>query len=276
MAPTKSPAFRLYASDFLTGTATMSLQEVGAYIRLLCFQWDAGGVPEDASERARIMGCSKAQERELWKRVARKFAHIDGVYVNERMEVERKKQAERREQLSENGKQGGRPSKANGKLEESNSFSETKANEKPKQSLPFSFSSSVSDPKSEAVPPTTKHRGVGLVVGGAHYARLLETHAFVGSVLRVPKVLHAELLGKSGGAHREPELESWYLALNDELETKGEGTGDVFAWLRPRHQAFAVSKGWIAAAPRPAAPQAAYRGIAAIMADAEAKKAGAK
>lgn len=123
---------------------------------------------------------------------------------------------------------------------------------------------------------TTKNGAPRLIVGGAHYARLLETHAFVGSVLRVPKVLHAELLGKSGGAHREPDLESWYLALNEELETKGEGTGDVFAWLRPRHQAFAVSKGWIAAAPRPAAPQAAYRGIAAIMADAEAKKAGAK
>lgn len=84
-----------------------------------------------------------------------------------------------------------------------------------------------------------------IIVGGGEYVRLLETHAFVGSVLRVPKKLHAELLGKSGGAHREQDLQEWYLSLNERLEASGKGTGDVFEWLRPRHQALCKAKGWV-------------------------------
>lgn len=97
---------------------------------------------------------------------------------------------------------------------------------------------------------TPSSRGVRLILSPKEHARLSETHAFVGSVLRVPNGLHAELIGKSGGAHREPELQDWYLALNEQLEQSGTGTGDVFVWLRPRHQALAVSKGWIEAAPK--------------------------
>jgi uncharacterized protein YdaU (DUF1376 family) len=104
MAPQKSPAFQFYAKDFATGTASMSLQEVGAYIRLLCYQWDVGSVPSDASERARILGCAKAQERELWKKVGQKFALRNDVYLNERMEDERQKQAEYRRRQSDRGK----------------------------------------------------------------------------------------------------------------------------------------------------------------------------
>lgn len=95
---------------------------------------------------------------------------------------------------------------------------------------------------------TTK--GGGLIVGGAEYFRLQQTHAFVGSVLRIPNKLHSELLGKSGGAHRDPELQAWYGTLDEALEKSGAGTGDVFVWIRPRHQAFAIERGWIEAAPK--------------------------
>lgn len=253
MSPQKSPAFSFYARDFLAGTSTMSLQEVGAYVRLLAYQWDAGSVPAEADERARVMGCAKSQERDLWKRIGKKFTLRDGVYYNDRLEEERTKQTERRQRLSDNGKLGGRPPKANGnqqpKQDESNSFTEAKANENQNERLAFASSSSGSGFETGSSP--SKHRSVPtLIVGGAEYFRLLETHAFVGSVLRVPKKLHSELLGKSGGAHREQELQDWYLQLNEQLETSGAGTGDVFAWLRPRHQAFAVSRGWIEAAPK--------------------------
>jgi uncharacterized protein YdaU (DUF1376 family) len=145
MAPQKSPAFSFYAKDFLTGTFTMSLQEVGAYVRLLAYQWDAGAVPSEPHERARIMGCSKAQEKDLWKRVGPKFALVDGVYLNERLEDERLKQAERRRRLSDNGKLGGRPEKANEKLDESKSFSETEATEKLNERLPSSSSFAIAE-----------------------------------------------------------------------------------------------------------------------------------
>ena len=109
MAIQKPPAFQFYAKDFLTGTATLSLVEVGAYIRLLCYAWDSGGVPTGAADRAAILGCSRKQESALWSRISRKFI-LDAdrdVYLNERMESERLKQADYRQRQSERGKASG-------------------------------------------------------------------------------------------------------------------------------------------------------------------------
>lgn len=154
MSPQKSPAFSFYARDFLAGTSTMSLQEVGAYMRLLAYQWDAGSVPAEPEERARVMGCAKAQERDLWKRIGKKFVLSDGVYLNVRLEEERQKQTDRRQRLSDNGKRGGRPTKANGKQNESNSFPVAKANENLNESLPSSssFPSSGIPSKNDGIP----------------------------------------------------------------------------------------------------------------------------
>src|SRR6478752_824536 len=43
----KPPAFQFYADDFLGGTLTMTLEERGLYITLLCLQWSKGFVTED-------------------------------------------------------------------------------------------------------------------------------------------------------------------------------------------------------------------------------------
>lgn len=240
MSPQKSPAFSFYARDFLAGTATMSLAERGAYITLLAYEWDAGGVPETADERARVLGCTKAQERDIWKKLSSKFVLEHGVYVNLRLEEERGKQQTRREKLAENGSKGGSKTQAKTKqlLEQQGQQN---------SSLPSSSPSSGSQEVMKS--PTTNHRGGALIVGGGEYVRLLETHAFVGQKLRVPKVLHAELVGKSG-ADADGILREWYERLDAGLEQSGKGTGDVFAWLRPRHQAFAVERGWVDAAPK--------------------------
>jgi hypothetical protein len=42
----KDPAVLLYTSDFLTGTMTMSNEQVGKYIRLLCLQHQKGSLTE--------------------------------------------------------------------------------------------------------------------------------------------------------------------------------------------------------------------------------------
>lgn len=117
---------------------------------------------------------------------------------------------------------------------------------------------------------TTKRVG-GLILSPVQFARLQETHAFIGSVLRVPNVLHLELRSKSG-ADAEAKLQAWYERLNEELELSGKGTGDVFVWLRPRHQAYAVEQGWIDPAPKADAPKPKYRGVAEILAEREAAK----
>jgi Protein of unknown function (DUF1376) len=50
------PAFQFYASDFIASTADMTCREVGAYIRLLCYQWEHGGIPNNLAKVARITG----------------------------------------------------------------------------------------------------------------------------------------------------------------------------------------------------------------------------
>lgn len=51
-----SQSFPFYASDFIIGTMLMTAEEVGAYMRMLCFQWEQGAVPDDESKLSRITG----------------------------------------------------------------------------------------------------------------------------------------------------------------------------------------------------------------------------
>lgn len=119
-----SPAFSFYARDFLVGTVALSLAEVGAYIRLLAYQWDHGSVPGEHAALARICGCAEGQMNKLWAALSQKFPRgADGANRNPRLEVERQKQAARRAAVVENGKKGGRPRI----LGETNRFTKDKA-----------------------------------------------------------------------------------------------------------------------------------------------------
>ena len=89
----RAPAFQFYADDFLAGTMTMTNEERGAYISLLCLQWSKGFVTELDIQRmchgmpTHCQGIcqSKFQIGE------------DGHYRNKRLEQERTKQKERSE-----------------------------------------------------------------------------------------------------------------------------------------------------------------------------------
>jgi uncharacterized protein YdaU (DUF1376 family) len=54
----KAPFFKFFPTDFIASTVAMSAEEVGAFIRLLCFQWEHGEIPDDVEKLARIGGCS--------------------------------------------------------------------------------------------------------------------------------------------------------------------------------------------------------------------------
>jgi uncharacterized protein YdaU (DUF1376 family) len=89
----KSPAFQFYPDDFIGGTCDMSTKEVGAFIRLLCFQWSKGKIPSDEKKLSRIAGCNVTLD------VLAKFP--DG--MNQRLEDERVKQGEYRAKQSAKG-----------------------------------------------------------------------------------------------------------------------------------------------------------------------------
>ena len=94
----KAPAFQFYADDFLAGTMEMSQAEVGAYIRLLCHQWNRGSIPVEAEKQQRLAGGSVSVD------VLAKFpADESGLLKNRRMEMERQKQTAYREKQREKG-----------------------------------------------------------------------------------------------------------------------------------------------------------------------------
>lgn len=101
-----APAFQFYVKDFMTGTITMSLAEVGAYSRLLCHQWDVGSVPgDDLSALARAMVCDRSEAEIIWPKIQHKFRQKrDGLWTNSRLEKERRKQALFRKLQSDKGK----------------------------------------------------------------------------------------------------------------------------------------------------------------------------
>ena len=84
----KDPAVLFYTSDFLSGTFTMSHDQVGKYIRLLCLQHQKGVL----SEKDMINVCGTYDED-----VFLKFTKIGTTYVNDRMKFE----ADRRKNFCE-------------------------------------------------------------------------------------------------------------------------------------------------------------------------------
>lgn len=85
--------------------------EVGLYIRLLCVQWSTGKIPCDNHELSSYGKGDTKIDRVLTKFEVGK----DGFLRNRRMEIERKKQENYRKSRADNGKKGGRPTKACGK-----------------------------------------------------------------------------------------------------------------------------------------------------------------
>lgn len=100
----KPPAFQFYADDFLAGTADMTNDEVGAYIRLLCHQWSKGGLPNDPERLSRMAGAMPVPSLGY---VLSKFRPCeDGLLRNDRLESERQKQDAYRAEQSQKGKKG--------------------------------------------------------------------------------------------------------------------------------------------------------------------------
>jgi hypothetical protein len=84
----KDPAVLFYTSDFLSGTFTMTNEQVGMYIRLLCVQHQKGKLSEQD-----MLSICPSRDISVWG----KFDLEDGFYFNKRMYSE----AEKRKNFTE-------------------------------------------------------------------------------------------------------------------------------------------------------------------------------
>lgn len=84
----KDPALLFYPVDFLHGTHFFSHEQVGAYIRLLCWQADAGHL--SLGDIKKIIG--DAIWESIWEAICCKFKQDEhGLYFNERLDKEKEK-----------------------------------------------------------------------------------------------------------------------------------------------------------------------------------------
>ncbi|BAQ91715.1 phage related protein [uncultured Mediterranean phage uvMED] len=110
----KLKAWYLFTEDFIAGTQALTNEEIGIYIRLLCYNWNkrCSGIPSEPLKYQRIANCISDSEKESCEIVLKDFfVLINNHYQNERQLQEYLFITRRMEASKENGKLGGRPKK---------------------------------------------------------------------------------------------------------------------------------------------------------------------
>lgn len=106
MGEKKSPAFQFYPTDWLAdgNVSAMSLEEEGAYIRLLSYCWNEGGLPSDMKVLARFCRTTEEHFMEMWERIQKCFVFDGKKFQNPRLKKEREKQKSYSAKMSNNAK----------------------------------------------------------------------------------------------------------------------------------------------------------------------------
>lgn len=135
---------QFYCKDYLSSSAVqrMSLAAQGAYMRLLCYQWEDGFLPLDHVELARLVGLEAEGEQwqSIWRAIAFCFSKDSLGLFNPRCRQERDKALAKVETLRSNASKRGN---SDSKEDESKS----KAEAEQKQSKRSSISDTDTDSK---------------------------------------------------------------------------------------------------------------------------------
>jgi uncharacterized protein YdaU (DUF1376 family) len=107
----KAPAFQFYPKDYETDehVKLMTLEQEGAYLRLMCHQWLHESIPDDVSQLALICRTSAAKMRKLWPGIAPCFPVSEiGRRANRRMSNDNEELKRFRENRALAGAAGGK------------------------------------------------------------------------------------------------------------------------------------------------------------------------
>ena len=110
----KLKAWYLFTEDFVAGTQHLTNQEIGIYIRLLCWNWNkrCSGIPNNKETYYRIASAFADHEKFSCEKVIKEnFVLVNEHWQNERQLQEYLYITKRIEASKENGKLGGRPKK---------------------------------------------------------------------------------------------------------------------------------------------------------------------
>jgi len=104
----KRPAFQWYPKDYLTdeNVIPMTLEEEGAYRRLIDHCWLHGSIPDDMDRLGAMCKTSGEHLAELWPAIEPCFRKKGQRWYHPRLDLERRKQDNHRKAKSEAGKAG--------------------------------------------------------------------------------------------------------------------------------------------------------------------------
>ena len=148
----KRPSFQWYPKDYLSdeNVALMTLEEEGAYRRLMDFCWLQGSIPGDMESLGKL--CKNVDPERmavLWDAISKCFKRRGERYVHPRLEIERRKQDSFKKSKSRAGKAG---AEARWQKEENGSAIDSPLAKNGSSSSSASASSS-STPKNPTPPP---------------------------------------------------------------------------------------------------------------------------
>jgi len=92
----KDPAILFYTSDFITGTLTMTNDQKGKYITLLCLQHQQGYLTGED-----MLNICQSYDKKIYSKFNE---NGDGLYYNERMKIESERRRKYSESRSQNRK----------------------------------------------------------------------------------------------------------------------------------------------------------------------------
>jgi len=110
----KLKAWYLFTEDFIAGTQHLTNEQIGIYIRLLCWNWNkrCAGLPSNNMTIYRIANCITDDEKQSCNIIIKEFfVLINDHYQNERQLQEYLYITKRIDASKVNGKLGGRPKK---------------------------------------------------------------------------------------------------------------------------------------------------------------------
>ena len=110
----KLKAWYLFTEDFVAGTQHLTNEEIGIYIRLLCYNWNkrCKGIPCEDMTYYRIASCFTESEKASCHKILEQFfIQVGEHFQNERQLQEYLFISNRMEASRKNGRLGGRPKK---------------------------------------------------------------------------------------------------------------------------------------------------------------------
>lgn len=103
------PWFKFFASDWMSDVEIelMPLEAQGAFVRMLCFQWINGPLPDDPDLVARLCDIPRGRMDEIWSEVRPQFERTEGENLYDPdLETMRENIADTKESRSQAGKKG--------------------------------------------------------------------------------------------------------------------------------------------------------------------------